>query len=154
MRCTTPAARASPATSSSAFAALVHGAGREAILYTNPLDASGQRLSALDRSNLNDIQSAFDMTTILLLRRDQTTDFAREYAYQRSLLEGPRPVKPPLITFDLARSTLADAAVTRAIILRDHLPGVIVFQKTAQLEGPCDTDPNRKLACFVYGRCQ
>ncbi|MEO7026392.1 MAG: hypothetical protein ABI056_02445, partial [Caulobacteraceae bacterium] len=134
-----------------AFAALVHGAAREAILYTNPLDASGQRLSALDRSNLNDIQAAFDITTILLLRKDQATDFAREYAFQRGLLEGPRPVKPPLITFDLARSTLADAAVTRAIILRDHLPGVIVFQKTAQLEGPCDTDANRKLACFVYG---
>lgn len=137
-----------------AFADLVHGAGREAILYTNPLDASGQRLSALNTSNLNEIQAAFDMTTILLLRRDQTTDFAREFAVQRGLLEGPRPVKPPLITYDLARSTLADAAVTRNLILRDHLPGVIIFQKTAPLEGPCATEPNRKLACFIYGRCK
>ena len=137
-----------------AFAKLVHGAGREAILYTNPLDAPIQRLSGLDASNLNEIQAAFDATTILLYRRLETDDFARQYGLQRRMLEGPRAVKPPIITFDLARSTLADAAATRAIILRDHLPGVIVFQKTAELAGACDTDPNRKLACFVYGRCQ
>ncbi len=136
-----------------AFAALVHGSGREAILYTNPLNASGQALSALNASNLNEIQSAFDMTTILLFRGGSNPSFEQQFNNQLDLLQGPKPVRPPAITFDLARSTLGDAEDTRNLMLKYRLPAVIVFQKTADLAGPCSTEPNRKLACLLTGAC-
>jgi hypothetical protein len=137
-----------------AFAKLVHDKGREAILYTNPLDAPIERVSGLDASNLNEVQAAFDMTTILLFRRSDADDFGQEFARQLALLRGPRPVRPPVITFDLARSTMADTQQTRNLLLQNHLPAVIVFQKTAVLEGDCSTEPNRKLRCLIDGVCE
>jgi hypothetical protein len=136
-----------------AFAALVHGAGREAMLYTNPLYVPTERLSGLDQSNLNEVQAAFDMTTILLARLTPGDDFTRNFNAQLALLQGPRPVRPPVITFDLSRSTMADTRETRKLALRYHLPAVIVVQKTAVLEGPCTTEPNRKLRCLIDGLC-
>ena len=136
-----------------AFAALVHGAGREAILYTNPLNAPGQRLSGLDGSNLNQIQSTFDMTTIFLLRKGPEEDFARDFSAQLNLLSGPLPARPPMINFDVGRSTLRDAEITRDLLLSHRLPAVVLLEKSTDLEGPCSTAVNRKIACLLQGRC-
>lgn len=137
-----------------AFANLVHASGREAILYTNPLNAPGQKLSGLDRSNLNAIQAAFDMTTVFLLRRRDDDDFARDFSTQVALLSGPLPLRAPLLNFDVARSNMRDASIVRQIILSKHLPGVILLERSSDLSGPCTTDANRKIACLVQGRCE
>jgi hypothetical protein len=93
------------------------------------------------------------MTTILLARLTPSDDFARNFAAQLALLQGPRPVRPPVIAFDMPRSTMADTRVTRNLLLQYHLPAVIVVQRNAVLEGPCTTEPNRKLRCLIDGVC-
>jgi hypothetical protein len=137
-----------------AFAALVHGARREASLYTNPLYAPNEKLSGLDETNLNEVQDAFDMTTVLFSNVGRSGDVTGDFAGQLARLRGTRPVRPPVINFELTGTTMAQVRDVRALMLKYQLPAVIVAQKGAVLEGPCTSDANRKLRCLLDGGCE
>lgn len=138
------------------LAGLAHAKGKRIILYTNPLDASGQALSGLGAGNLNELQAAFDSVTLLLFRRDAASDLRQSFAAQMALLRaGPRPVNPEhlMVTFQLGATTLADAREVRALMLENHIPAVTLWQNRADLSGSCETPVNREIACLVNGRC-
>jgi hypothetical protein len=140
-----------------ALTGLVHQKGKRIVLYTNPLDARGQALSGLGADNLNELQAAFDDVTILLFRKDQTSDLRRSFAAQMALLRaGPRAVNPAhlMVTFQLGATTLADARDVRALIMENHLPAVTLWQNRADLSGSCETPVNREIACLTAGRCE
>jgi hypothetical protein len=140
-----------------ALAGLVHQKGKRIVLYTNPLDAPGQRLSGLSSENLNELQAAFDDVTILLFRKDPTSNLRRSFAAQMALLRaGPRPVDPAhlMVTFQLGATTLADARDVRALIMENRIPAVTLWQNRADLSGSCETPVNREIVCLTAGRCE
>src|SRR5262245_4172659 len=49
-----------------AWASMVHGAGRKAFLYANPLDAPTQALTGISSKDGPEILAAFDLISILL----------------------------------------------------------------------------------------
>lgn len=138
-----------------AFAGLVHSAGKRAILLVNPLDAPSQRYTGVNASNANRISQLFDRMTILLWNRNRQGDIASSYASQMGLLRAGGAVNGGhlLVDFELADTSVADAEKVRGFILRDKLAGAMLWRHKAQQGGPCTEPVNRKIACLAFGRC-
>lgn len=134
------------------FAKLVHGAGKKAILYTNPLDAPSQRSTGIDASNANELMNAFDRTSIFLWSRNRQGDIARSFESQMAVLGRPDPAKL-LLVFELANTSLRDAAVVRSLASRHRINALFFWRNLAPQGGACDTDVNRKIACLAYAEC-
>jgi hypothetical protein len=136
---------------------LAHQKGKRIILYTNPLDASGQALSGLGADNLNELQATFDYVTILLARKNGGSDLRRSFEAQMALLRaGPRPIDPAhlMVTFQLGGTTLADAREVRTLVTESGIPALTLWQNRANLSGSCETPVNREIACLTRGRCE
>ncbi|HMN70382.1 MAG TPA: hypothetical protein PKA55_00790 [Rhodoblastus sp.] len=135
------------------YAKLVHSAGKKAILYTNPLDAPTQQSTGIDASNAHELMGAFDRISIFLWSRNRQGDIARSFDSQLAVLGQPDPAKL-LVAFELANTSLRDAAVVKSIVSRRGINAVFFWRNFAQQGGSCDTDVNRKIACLAFGECE
>ncbi len=134
------------------FARLVHGAGKKAILYTNPLDAPTQRFTGIDPSNAHELMNAFDRTSIFLWSRNRQGDIASSFASQLAVLGQPDP-KKLMVVFELANTSQHDAAVVKSIASQRGIDAVFFWRNYARQGGACDTDVNRKIACLAFNDC-
>lgn len=134
------------------FASLAHDAGRKVILYTNPLDAPTQAQTGIDGSNARVLMAAFDKMSIQLWSGNRQGDLAASFKAQMTLIDAPDPQKL-FVVFELANTTLADAATARALVKEYGLAAILFWRNLAKQGGPCETPVNRKIACIAYGRC-
>lgn len=136
-----------------AWAALVHGAGRKAVLLTNPLDAPTQSYTGIDASNAHALVDAFDLTTILLWSRNPAHDLAASYRTQKQMIAqgGAFDGRRVLIDFELAGTSLDDARFVRRTILADHLAGVFFWRNGATEGGACSAPVNARIAAVALG---
>ena len=136
------------------YTALVHKAGRKAILLINPFDAPTQRYNGISAENANAIVAMFDRTTLFLWSRSVQLDIAASYQSQKAIVakggrfDGARI----LIDFELANTSLDDARLVRSLILADKLAGVIFWRNGARQGGACDTLVNQKIALIAFGK--
>jgi hypothetical protein len=138
-----------------AYADLVHKSGRKVGLLLNPLDAPTQRLTGVSKSNAAVIARRYDWSTILLWASNKQGDLRASFAAQMALLQAGGGVDPKrlVIDFELANTTLADAATVRSLILANHLKGVMFWRNGAKQGGACSQPVNRKIACVAFGEC-
>jgi hypothetical protein len=138
------------------FAALVHKAGKKAVLYTNPLDAPTQRYTGIAPATAHKIYEAFDRTGIVLWHRNRQGDMAASAQSQLAMLRAGGKVDPKrlLPVFELRDTTIAEAESVRKLIQSEGMPGVMFWRNYAKAGGDCASDPNRKIACLVYGQCR
>ena len=134
-----------------AYAGLVHAAGRQVVLVTNPLDSPMEpRFTGITAAKAHTIVAAFDITALLLWAGNAQHSLAQSYAAQRQIV-GPADGRRLMINFELADTTIADARAVRQIILRDRLAGVMLWRNHAVQGGACDSDVNAKIAAIVFG---
>ena len=135
------------------YAAAVHAAGRRAILLTNPLNAPTQRFTGIDAANAPAIARAFDQITLMLWSGNVEHSLADSYRTQRGIVDAAGPVDPArlMIDFELAGTSLADAALVHDIVTRDHLGGLMLWRNRARIDGNCASDVNRKIALAAFG---
>lgn len=134
------------------FAKLVHGAGRKAILHTNPLDAPTQALTGIGTSNAREIMNAFDRMTVLLWSGNRQQDILASFRSQIEVIGSPDP-KKLILVFELRDTTLADAAIVRELAVKHGVFAVSLWRNHAEQGGECETSTNRKIACIAYGKC-
>lgn len=137
------------------YAALVHGAGKKAILLTDPLDAPTQIYTGMAESNAGELARSYDYLSLWLWSGNRQRDIRGSFNAQLAMVRAHGPVDPSrlLAVFELAKTSLDDAQVVRELVLSNHLGGVMLWRNLAQQGGSCDTDTNRKIACLVLGRC-
>lgn len=135
------------------FTRLVHGAGRQAILLIDPLDAPSQRYGGITPGNAYAITTLFDRTTVFLWGRNRQHSIPESYRAQMALLRqgGAVEGKRLLIDFDLAGSTLDDARFVHDAIVRDRLAGVMFWRNRAVQGGDCSSEVNQKIGTVVFG---
>jgi hypothetical protein len=138
------------------FSALVDGAGLRPILLTNPLNAPTQAWTGISEQNANAIHRLFYRTTLFAWSRNPDGDIARSLARQMDVLKAGGTVEPGrlIVDFELANTTLADAAAAHRFIRDAKLAGVLLWRNGARQGGDCDTDVNRKIACLTLGACR
>lgn len=137
------------------FADLVHAAGKQAILFTNPLDAPTQRYTGIDASNANAVLRKFDRVGMMLWSRNRQQNLLESLSSQMALLRAGGDVDPGrlLIVFELQGTTLDDARKVHEIVRNEGFSGVMLWRNYAEVGGACDTASNRKIACLVFGSC-
>jgi len=134
------------------FAELVHRAKKQAILYTNPLDAPTQSLTAIDGSNAARLMDAYDKMSIFLWSKSRQNDIRKSFESQLNVLGRITPEKL-FVIFELNNTTIQDASAVRSFVMEHGLAGVSLWRNFAVQGGACSTDVNRKIACIAYGRC-
>ena len=137
-----------------AYAGLVHAAGKQAILLVNPLDSPGQqRFTGVTSANAHRIVALFDRTTLVLWSGNAQHSLPASYAAQMAIVRagGPLDSKRLLIDFELAGTTLDDARFVRQAIVRDGLAGVMFWRNHASQGGSCTTPVNRRIAAIALG---
>lgn len=136
-----------------AYAALVRKAGRKSILMIDPFDAPSQRYNGISEANAHEIVQMFDRTTIFLWSRNAHNSIPASYRAQKAMIErgGAFDGSRILINFELANTTLDDAAFVRDTIRGDRLAGVLLWRDHAVQGGACDLPVNRKLAIVALG---
>lgn len=135
------------------YAALVHRAGKKAILYTNPLDTGRQALSGIDANNAMQIHRAYDLMSLFLWSGNRQGDIGASFDSQMAILGAPDPTKLYAV-FELANTTLADARTVQARMKAKKISSVMLWRDGARQGGACSLDVNRKIACLAYGRCR
>jgi hypothetical protein len=138
------------------FAALVHGKGKKAVLYTNPLDAPTQRYTGVAVSNAHQLYEAFDRIALVLWHRNRQGDIAASARAQIEMIRagGKVDAKRLLAVFELNETTIAEAATVRKLILSEGMAGVMFWRNYAKAGGDCSSPANRKIACIVTGKCE
>jgi hypothetical protein len=138
------------------YAELVRSTGKQSILLTNPLDAPSQVYTGIGLSNANKIHRLFDRTTIFIWARNRQHSVEESLKSQMGVIEagGPADPKRLIVDFELANTSLQDAATARRFIEQRGLAGVIFWRDYAQQGGSCDLPVNRKIACLAQGRCE
>ncbi|SEQ37310.1 hypothetical protein SAMN05216548_104118 [Faunimonas pinastri] len=98
------------------YARLVHASAKEAILYTNPLNAPTQRFTGIDGSNAHALYRAFDRIGVQLWSRNREGDLGRSAAAQLDLLRAGGAVDPKrlILVYELRGTDMADARTARA----------------------------------------
>jgi hypothetical protein len=137
------------------FADLVHAAGKQAILFTNPFDAPTQRYTGIDASNANAVLRKFDRVGMMLWSRNRQQNLLQSFSAQMQMLRAGGDVEPGriLIVFELQGTTLSDARNVHEIVKKEGFSGVMLWRNHAEVGGACDTASNRKIACLVFGSC-
>jgi hypothetical protein len=137
------------------FTALVHGKGKKAILLTNPLDAPTQFHTGVTPANARAICDAFDRITIFLWHNNKQNDLAASARAQLAMVRAGGKIdgKKLLALFELNYTTMAEAETARRMIQSEGMAGVMFWRNYAEQGGPCDSGPNRKIACVVFGKC-
>ncbi|WP_179505161.1 MULTISPECIES: hypothetical protein [unclassified Sphingomonas] len=136
------------------FAALVHGAGRQAGVMINPLDAPSQKWTGITGAVAHDVVATFDFTTIWLWGRNAQGSLPASYARQMDILRqgGPVDGRRILALFDLNQTTPADAAFVHRAIVQDRLAGAMLWRNRAVQGGACNTDVAIKTAIVAFGQ--
>jgi hypothetical protein len=134
------------------YAALVHRANKQAILYTNPLDAPTQELTGVDASNAGQLNDAYDAMSIFAWSRNRQQNLEASLDSQLQIL-GERNLHKVYVTYELNGTSLDDAALVRALIFKNNLLGVLFWRNLATPGGACSSAPNRKISCLVHGTC-
>jgi hypothetical protein len=136
------------------YSALVHKAGRKAILLINPFDAPTQRYNGITAENAHAIVAMFDRTTIFLWSRNNQGDIAASYKTQKAMIEqgGRFDGARILIDFELAGTSLDDAKLVRSLIETDKLAGVLFWRNGALQGGSCATSVNQKISLIAFGQ--
>ena len=136
------------------YAARVHRAGRRAILLIDPFDAPSQRLTGITSDNAAAIVDAFDATTLMLWGGNSAHSIPASYRAQRAIIDAASAVDPQrlIVDFDLAGTSVEDAAFVHETIERDHLGGVIFWRNHAEQGGDCASPVNRKIATVLFGQ--
>lgn len=138
----------------SAYAQLVHAAGKQALLLVNPLDSRGeQRFTGIVASNAHRIIAQFDRTMLVLWSGNIEHSLPASYAAQMAIVKAGGPVdgRRLLIDFELAGTTLADARFVHQVVIRDKLAGVMFWRNHAVQGGSCDTPVNQRIAAVAFG---
>jgi len=135
------------------YATLVHRAGRQAILLTNPLDAPSQVYTGITAGNAHAIVDLFDRTTIFLWSRNRQGDLRASYDAQKAMIAagGPFDGARILIDFELMGTRVDDARLVRRLVADDHLAGVLLWRNYAIQGGSCASDINMKIAAIAVG---
>ncbi|WP_072380297.1 hypothetical protein [Novosphingobium sp. NDB2Meth1] len=137
-----------------AYAKLVHAAGKRVILLVNPLDSPGQqRFTGVTAENAHRIVARFDRTTLVLWSGNVQKSLPASYAAQMAIVKAGGPVDPKrlLIDFELAGTTLDDARFVRQAIIRDGLAGVLFWRNYASQGGACAAPVNQRIAAIAFG---
>jgi hypothetical protein len=137
------------------FAELVHRSGKKALLLTNPLDAPTQIYTGVSEANANRIHRLFDRVTLFAWSENRQGDIQASLDHQWEILGAAGPVDPSrvIVNFELAGTSLDDAAVVRRFIRGHHLSGVLFWRNQARQGGSCSTEVNQKIACLAFGAC-
>jgi len=137
------------------FAALVRRAGKQAILFTNPLDAPTQRYTGINASNAHALLQAFDRVGIMLWSRNRQHSIPRSLAAQLALLGwgGPVDRRKLMLVFELRGTTMQDAARVHGLMTRGGFGALMFWRNRAQVGGSCGSYTNRKIACAAFGNC-
>jgi hypothetical protein len=135
------------------YAAAVHAAGRRVVLLTNPLNAPTQRFTGIDRSNAATIARAFDLMTLMLWGRNVEHSLSASYRAQRAIVDADGAVdhRRLMIDFELASTSLEDAAFVHDTIVHDGLGGLMLWRDRAVVGGDCQDPVNRKIALAAFG---
>jgi hypothetical protein len=138
-----------------AFADLVHKAGRRAILFSDPLDAPSQVYTGITAANAGQLARVFDGMTLLVWAGNAQGDVRASFDKQFDIITHGGGVDPRrlIAVFELANTTPEDARATREAMLRRGLGGVMFWRNGAQQGGDCASPINRKIACLALGRC-
>ncbi len=138
------------------YTALVHRAGRKAILLINPLDAPSQIYTGITAANAHAIVAAFDRTTIFLWSRNRQGDLQASYTAQKAVIAAGGPFEGAriLIDFELKGTSLDDAKLVRRLIVDDHLAGVLLWRNYAKQGRACASDVNQKIATIAFGHAR
>lgn len=140
------------------WAKIVHQSGRQAILYTNPLDSPIQRSNGLDANTLRSLISVFDAVSVFAVRRPRLEDVKDSIDAQLEILDPACNVKCTrpdhiYVTFSLRRTTLNDAEHVYQTITGHGLRGVILWMDGLGLSEVCQPDLTKKLECLAFGLC-
>ena len=135
------------------FAALVKARGKQALLFTNPLDAPTQKYTGINTQNIAAIGQAFDAVGLTLWGKSKQRNVQASVSSQLQMVKQMRPDHIYLI-FELSNTSMEDARFAREMMLRDHYAGVMLWRNYAEIGGSCDSEANRKIACLVFGRCR
>lgn len=134
------------------FAQLIRAAGRQSILYVNPLDAPTQKATGLGVDNIPRIASAFDAIGIMLWHGNKQKNLKASAEAQLRLLKGLNRDKIVLV-YEINGTSLGDAQFVHELMLREKYSAVMLWRNSAEVGGSCSSEVNRKLACLVFGRC-
>jgi hypothetical protein len=140
------------------WAKIVHHSGRQAILYTNPLDSPIQRANGLDANTLRSLTSVFDALSVFAVRRPRVGEVKDSIDAQLEILDPACNVKCTrpdhiYVTFSIRRTTLNDAEHVYHTITSHGLRGVILWMDGVGLTEVCQPDLTKKLECLAFGIC-
>jgi len=136
----------------SKFARLTKSAGKEVLLYTNPLDAPTQPLTGVHRSNIREITNLFDKVSVFLWRKNRQRNIQESFYSQLDIIGAVDPGKLFLV-FELNGTTFDDARAVRALLDKHRIGTVSLWRNYSNQGGNCDTEVNRKIRCVSFGRC-
>jgi hypothetical protein len=134
------------------FARLVRAKNKQAILYSNPLDAPTQRHTNLTADNLLRIAPAFDAVGVTLWGGNKQNSLRDSANAQLQMLRNIPPSHIMLV-FELNKTSMDDARLVHDMVLKERYGGVMLWRNYAEVGGACGTPVNRKLSCLVFGRC-
>ncbi len=147
------------------FTDLVHGAGKKAVLYIDPLNSSNtSKYTGIDSSNAHVISMMFDSMTLQLENQNHyagALNIQDQFEQELAVLKGPTGQDPVDfrrlgITFELSCTSLADASTVRSLLLADHIP-ILVWWRNGENNPPsCTPDTGavqQKISCIVDGAC-
>lgn len=137
------------------FSALVRASGKQAILYTNPLDGPAQRHSGISPETAVELLPLFDQMSILLWHGNRQGSIAESAKSQLAHLKTSANYDPRKIyvIFEIRDTSLDDAKAVHNLILDERLMGIMLWRHGAQLGGGCGSEINRKIACVLFSAC-
>ena len=140
------------------FATLVHRHKKQAILFTNPLDAPTQKYTSINETNAPALLKAFDKVILFLWNNNKQKDIGKSFEAQLAILRGPGgkeqvTTEKLMLLFELNNTTLGEAMVVRRLAIENRINDVMLWRNLAKVGGDCSLPVNRKIACVAFGEC-